>query len=108
MPRFRVIHRFSGETWEVETSCPEDARRVLGWSEEISRVLRLRRGPFADINPPKVAVQLIPPNPGSVHICPVCNVTMLEKTDQEFWWQCPSCDRLYHEWENMLYEAGEI
>ena len=31
MPRYRVIHRETGETWEVEASFAEDARQVVGW-----------------------------------------------------------------------------
>jgi len=108
MPRFRVIHRFSGETWEVEATCAENARQSVGWSVDVCRILMLVRPPYAEIIPPKVAIQITPPVSGSYQICPVCFVTMIERTDYEFWWQCPSCDRLYHEWENKFYEAGEI
>jgi len=108
MPRFRVIHTSSGEEWEVEADNVEDAREVVGWPKEVCRVLMLRRGPFIEILPPKVAVQLIPPSLGSVHICLECKVTMLELVEKEFWWQCPSCDQLYHEWENKFYPNGEV
>jgi hypothetical protein len=107
MPRFRVIHKISGEEWEVEATCLEDARKAVGWPMGVCRILMIRRGPFAEILPPKVAVQLSPPHPGSVHVCPDCNVTMIEKDSQDFWWQCPSCDQLYHEWENKFYKNLE-
>jgi hypothetical protein len=108
VPRFRVIHRYSNETWEVEANCIEDANKVVGWPFDVCRILRIIRGPIAEITPPKVAVQILPPKPGSIHICSYCNFTMVEVKDQDFWWQCPSCDRLYHEWENKFYEDGEI
>jgi hypothetical protein len=95
MPRFRVIHKISGEEWEVEATCLEDARKAVGWPMGVCRILMIRRGPFAEILPPKVAVQLSPPHPGS------------EKDSQDFWWQCPSCDQLYHEWENKFYKNLE-
>ena len=108
MPRFRVIHRSTGETWEVEASCADDARKMVGWPIVICRTFILERGPYANITPPKVAVQLIPPNSGSVHICPDCTVTMLETPDRDYWWQCPSCDQMYHELENKFFKEGEI
>lgn len=108
MPRFRVIHQLSGETWEVEADSAEEAYRVVGWPADVGKIFTIRRGPFATIPRPKVAVQLLPPQPGSAHICPVCNVTMVEVADRDFWWQCPSCNRWYHELENELYEDGEI
>jgi hypothetical protein len=34
---------------------------------------------------------------------------MLEAQGQgELWWQCPSCDLLYQEWENQYYRADEL
>lgn len=108
MPRYRVIHTSSCEEWEVDAENMRGARRVVGWPEEVSRVILLRRGPYAEIVPPKVAVQIHPPFPGSVHICPDCNVTMVEKGGEDFWWRCPSCDLLYHEWDNKIFRAGEI
>jgi len=108
MPRFRIIHRLSGEEWEVEAETPETAREVVGWPTEVCRVLLLQRGPFAEILPPKVAAQIFPPNPGSMPICPMCIVTMIEKEGSDLWWFCPSCDQLYHEWENKFYLNDEV
>jgi hypothetical protein len=109
MPRYRVIHRHTGETWEVEASFAEDARQVVGWPMGVCKVFLLREGPFAEIVPPQIAKQISPPNPGSSHICPDCKVSMLEATHQgEFWWQCPSCDLLYQEWENRFYQPDEL
>jgi len=109
MPRFRVVHRQTGETWGVEASLPEVARDVVGWPMGVCEITLLREGPFAEIIPPKIAKQVVPPNPGSSHICPDCEVSMLESTGQgEFWWQCPSCDLLYQEWENRFYKADEL
>ncbi len=108
MPRYRVIHRTSGEEWEVEAPFAENARLVVGWPMGLCRIVLLRDGPFANIVPPKVAVQISQPKTGRVHICPDCKVTMLEKIGEEFWWECPSCNQLYHEWENKLYSNDEI
>jgi len=108
LPRFRVIHRISGETWDVEAACEDDARIAVGWNPDICKILTIQRGPLVEFKPPKVAVQIIPPQPGSTHICPTCIVTMQEINDQDFWWQCPSCDCLYHELDNKFYEAGEL
>jgi hypothetical protein len=109
MPRYRVIHHHTGETWEVETASAEDAREVVGWPMGVCKVFLLRKGPFAEIVSPQIAKQIIPPNPGSSHICPDCKVSMLEASHQgEFWWQCPSCDLLYQEWENRYYRADEL
>jgi len=109
MPRYRVIHQHTGETWEVETSTAEKACQVVGWSLGICKGTRLKEGPFAAIIPPKIATQIAPPNPGSSHICPDCKVSLLESEAQgEFWWQCPSCDLLYQEWENRFYRSDEL
>jgi len=109
MPRYRVVHRHTGETWEVETSSAEAARQVVGWPIDVSKIALLTDGPFAAIEPPKIARQIAPPKPGSSHICPECNVSMLEAIDQgEFWWQCPSCDMYYQEWENRYFQADEL
>ena len=108
MPRFRLIHKSSCEEWEVEAEDRLVARKVVGWPEEVCRVYQLERGPYAVINPPKVAVQIVPPLPGRVHICPDCNFTMIEKAGDDFWWQCPSCDLLYHEWENKILRNEDI
>ncbi|HBY06388.1 MAG TPA: hypothetical protein DEH22_00825 [Chloroflexi bacterium] len=104
MARYRVVHLRTGETWEVETSLAGEARRVVGWPSELCRVSLKHRGPFADIEPPQIARQIVPPKPGSSHICPDCHITMIENNEKgDFWWQCPSCDLLYHEWENLYY-----
>ena len=108
MPRYRVIHKMSGETWEVEADFSEDARTIVGWSVGLCQIILLREGPFAEIKPPKVAVQISPPKPGSAHICPDCKVTLLEKDGQEFWWMCPSCDLVYHEWENQFFREDDL
>ncbi len=108
MARFRVIHKFSCEEWEVESENHQEARQVVGWPETVCQVFLLLRGPYAEIPAPKVAVQLSPPLPGSFQICPDCNVTMIEKNGEDFWWRCPSCDLVYHEWENKIFRSGEI
>ena len=109
MPRYRVIHRQTGETWEVEASSAEDALQVIGWPTADCSVSLLIEGPFVEIKPPKIATQVAPPNPGSSHICPDCQVSLLEASDRgEFWWQCPSCDLLYQEWENRFYRNDEL
>ena len=108
MPRFRVIHKSTGEEWEVEAPSSGKAREIVGWIGNSSKVLMLQRGPFADIIPPKLAIQLFPPNPGFVPICPECDITMVEKCEQELWWVCPSCHQQYHEWENKFYINGEF
>jgi hypothetical protein len=109
MPRYRVIHHQTGETWEVEASFAEDARQVVGWQAGVCEVTLLQQGPFAEIEPPQIAKQVKPPNPQSSHVCPDCKVSLLEAEGQgEFWWQCPSCDLLYQEWENRYYKADEL
>ncbi len=109
MPRFRVVHRQTGEIWEVEASYADDARQVVGWSMGDCSIQLMLEGPFEEIEPPKIAKQVAPPNPGSSHICPECKVSMLEDAGQgEFWWQCPSCDLLYQEWENRFYRADDL
>jgi len=80
------------EEWEVEASTSEDAPNVLGWPVDVCRTILLQRGHFAVIHSPKDAVHLFPPIPGWVPICPVCNVTMIEKEGQGFWGMCNSCD----------------
>ena len=108
MVRFRVVHNTSGETWEVETGFPENACQVVGWNADDCHVVLLPEGPFAEITPPKVAVQLIPPQPGTIPICPDCNVTMIGKDHQELWWMCPSCDLTYHEWDNQFFQGEDL
>ena len=108
MSRYRVIHKISGEVWEVDAPFADDARRMVGWPMGICRILLLRIGPFAELIPPKVAVQLTPPKTGSAQICPDCHVTMVEKSGQEFWWECPSCDMIYHEWDNQSFSKDEL
>jgi len=109
MPRYRVIHQQTGETWEVEASFAEDARQVVGWPVGICSIQLMLEGPFAEIDPPRIAKQISPPYPGSSHICPECQVSMLEASWQgDFWWQCPSCDLLYQEWENRFYQADDL
>ena len=108
MPRFRVIHKISKETWEVDSSSIEEASKVVGWPNDVCRILGLMRGPYAEIIPPRIAVQVTPPNRGSCVICPYCNFTMVEVKEKDFWWRCSSCDRLYHEWDNEFYDDMEI
>jgi hypothetical protein len=109
MPRYRVVHRQTGETWEVESSFAEGARQVVGWPIEICDIYLLSEGPYAEIVPPQIAKQVAPPRPGKSHICPDCKVSMIEAMEQgEFWWQCPSCDLFYQEWENRFYRSDEI
>ena len=108
MPRYRVVHLDTGETWEVEAPFADDARRVVGWRIGACQITLLRNGPFAEIPHPKIAAQLLPPQPGHGHICPDCNVTLVEKPASEYWWYCPSCDLSYHEWENRFYRDDEL
>lgn len=108
MSRFRVIHTYSCEEWEVEAENNQVARKVIGWPAEVCQVYLLRRGPYAKISPPQVAVQLSPPVCGRYQICPDCNVTLVEKVGEDFWWQCPSCDLVYHEWENKIFRSNDI
>ncbi len=53
MPRFRVIHRQAGETWEVEASYAENARQVIGWPLGICSIQLMLKAPFEEIEPPK-------------------------------------------------------
>jgi hypothetical protein len=109
MARFQVVHQVTGETWEVETASIEDARMVVGWPVDICSVIELIEGPFAKITPPQIAKQVLLPKPGSSHICPECEVSMVESDGEgEFWWRCPSCDLLYQEWENRYYKSDEL
>jgi len=109
MPRYQVVHRQSGETWEVDATNAEEARQVVGWPDDVCLVMVLLEGPFAEITPPHIAKQVTLPKPGSSHICPECNVSMIEAVGLgEFWWQCPSCDLLYQEWENRFYKSDEL
>jgi hypothetical protein len=109
MPRYRVVHQQTGETWEVESSNANDAREIIGWSSGDCKIHLVRQGPFAEIEAPKVAKQIVPPKPGSSHICPDCTITMIENFDKgELWWQCPACDMLYHEWENQYFRADQV
>ena len=109
MARYRVVHQISGETWEVEASDAENARQIIGWPLGICKIQLLEQEPFTDLEPPKVAKQIIPPHPGNSHICPECAITMIENTGRgEFWWQCPACDLLYHEWENSYFKSDQI
>lgn len=108
MSRFRVIHSVSEEEWEVEADNEAGARCTIGWPENLCRVYLLRRGPYTVISSPKVAVQVLPPLPGKFHICPDCNVTMIEKTGEDFWWKCPSCDLVYHELDNKTFRSNDI
>jgi hypothetical protein len=108
MPRYQVTHKASRETWEVEAGFSEDALRAVGWNLEECQILLLREGQFAQIVPPKVAVQVIPPKTGSVPICPDCNVTLTRQDGQDFWWMCPACDLVYHELENQFFSAGDL
>ena len=109
MPRYQVVHRQTGETWEVEASYAEDARQVVGWPMDVCIVMIRHEGPFAEIIPPQIAKQVALPKPGSSHICPDCKVSMIEAAGSgEFWWQCPSCDLLYQEWENRFYKSDEL
>ena len=108
LARYRVVHLDTGETWEVEAPFADDARRVVGWRIGACQITLVREAPLAEIEYPKIAIQLSPPKAGHGHICPVCNVTLVEKPASEYWWHCPSCDLLYHEWEKQFYRDGEI
>jgi len=109
MPRYRVVHQQTSETWEVESSNADDAREIIGWPPGDCKIQRILKGPFAEIEAPKVAKQIAPPKPGSSHICPDCTITMVENFDKgELWWQCPACDMLYHEWENQYFRADQV
>ena len=107
MPRYRVVHRDTGEIWEVEAQSADDARRVIGWELGTCRVILLSKEPFADIKPPKVAAQITPPIPGTAYICRDCNVT-LSRSENRLWWFCPSCGLLYHSEEKQYYREDEL
>ena len=109
MARFLVVHLMTGEMWEVEAVTAEGAREVVGWPVDDCSVAELIEGPFAEIIPPQIAKQVSLPKLGSSHICPECEVSMIEFVGAgEFWWQCPSCDLLYQEWENRFYKSDEL
>jgi hypothetical protein len=109
MARYHIIHQISGETWEVNAASVEEARQIIGWPNKICKIKQLQPGEFANIEPPKLAKQITPPQPGNSHICPECAITMVENTKRgEFWWQCPTCDLFYHEWENLYYQADQV
>ena len=109
MPHFRVVHRDTGETWEVEASDAEIAREIVGWPQGVCDVSLFLEGPFVKFESPNIAKQISPPKPGSSLICPDCKVSLIEaKIQGDFWWQCPACDLLYHEWENRFFRADEI
>lgn len=107
MAHYRVVHRDTGEIWEVESDSADDARRLIGWAIGTCRVILLVSGPYATIAPPKVAVQIRPPIPGTGYICPDCNVT-LSRAENRLWWFCPSCELLYHSEENRFYRENEL
>lgn len=107
MARYRVIHRDTGEVWEVEAASAEEARRAIGWRLGDCRVVRLEKGPFRQIEPPRVAVQITPPIPGTGYICPDCRVT-LTRSDRPEWWFCPSCELLFHAGEERYYREDEL
>ncbi len=46
MPRYRVIHRVTGEAYEVEAPFAQDACGRLGWMIGDCHVRVLREGPF--------------------------------------------------------------
>ena len=109
MTRFLVVHQTTGETWEVEALSAEAARDVVGWPVNDCSVVELNEGPITEIVPPQIAKQVSLPKPGSSHICPECDVSMIEYVEAgEFWWQCPSCDLLYQEWENRFFKLDEL
>lgn len=107
MPRYRIVHRETGEIWEVEADTAENARRVVGWKLGACRIILLREGPFLTFEPPKVAAQVKPPIPGTGYICPDCHVT-LAQSDHWMWWHCPSCELLYHAVEKKYYREDEL
>ncbi len=107
MSRYRVIHRDTGEIWEVEAPSADDARRVVGWALGTCRVILLPKGPYVSIQPPRVAVQVTPPIPGTGYICPDCRVT-LARNENPTWWHCPSCELLYHAGEERYYREDEL
>lgn len=107
MPRYRVVHRDSGEIWEVDAAFADDGRRLIGWELGTCRVMLLSEGPFANIEPPRVAVQITPPIPGTAYICRDCNVT-LSRSENRLWWFCPSCELLFHSVERQFYREDEL
>ena len=107
MPRYRVVHRDTGEIWEVEAQSGDDARRVIGWELGTCRVILLSTGPYTVIDAPKVAAQITPPIPGTGYICRDCNVT-LSRSENRLWWFCPSCELLYHSEEKQYYSEDEL
>jgi hypothetical protein len=107
MPRYRVVHRDSGEIWEVLADSSDDARRLIGWELGTCRVMLLTEPPFATIEAPKVAVQIRPPIPGTAYICRDCNVT-LSRSENRLWWFCPSCELLFHSEEKRYYRENDL
>ena len=108
LPRYRVIHRETGETWEVEAPFADDARRVVGWNVGTCRVILAPDETDIEFEDSRVATQVDPPVLGKSIVCPECNITMTPKPDQELWWQCPACDLQYYEWENRFYRDDEL
>lgn len=107
MPRYQIVHRDTGETWEVEAPSAEQARLVIGWELGTCRIYLTRQDSDINLEPPKVAAQINPPTPGTGYICPVCHVT-LNRSENWLWWHCPSCDLLYHSEEKRFYHQDEL
>ena len=108
MPRYRVEHRITKETWEVEADYAEAARLAVGWRLGDCLVYLWTQEPFVVFEASRVAAQVTPPEPGMGHICLECNVTMYRDREQTLWWRCPSCELIYHELEKRYLREEEI
>ena len=108
MPRYHVIHQLTSETWQVEAAFADDARRTVGWNVGSCRVVLAPEDEWIEFKNGRVAAQVIPPAVGKGIICPDCNITMTEKSDQECWWRCPACDLMYYELENRFYCEDDL
>jgi len=49
MPRYRITHRPTGATAEVEAPFAQDACQLLGWLIGDCHVRLLREGPYSDL-----------------------------------------------------------
>ncbi|MBN1669379.1 MAG: hypothetical protein JW862_19980 [Anaerolineales bacterium] len=108
MARYRVEHKRTKEVWEVEADYAEAARLAIGWRLGDCLVYAWQQPPFAELQPPRVAVQVVPPEPGADQICPECNATMYQDREQPVWQRCPACELIYHTLEHRYLREEEL
>lgn len=108
MARYRVEHKRTREVWEVEADYAEAARLAVGWRLGDCLVYLWEKEPMAELKPPRVAVQVIPPRHATDQICPDCNATMYRDREQEVWWRCPACELIYHELEQRYLREEDL